>query len=114
MRQIIDRGRGPEIAGTRVTVYDILDYLELGWQHTAIAGFFRLSSDQVQAAIQFIEEHQEEVTADYRKILERSARGNPPEVQTRLDAIHAKYQVLWADRLRATSEAEANGESHPG
>jgi len=23
---IIDRGRGPEIAGTRITVYDILDY----------------------------------------------------------------------------------------
>jgi hypothetical protein len=24
--KIINRGRGPEIAGTRITVYDILDY----------------------------------------------------------------------------------------
>jgi uncharacterized protein (DUF433 family) len=24
--KIIDRGRGPEIAGTRITVYDVLDF----------------------------------------------------------------------------------------
>ena len=41
---IIDRGRGPEIAGTRITVYDIVDYLEEGWHPTAIAAFFRISS----------------------------------------------------------------------
>ena len=28
---IIDRGRGPEIAGTRITVYDVMDYLKHGW-----------------------------------------------------------------------------------
>ena len=27
---IIDRGRGPEIAGTRITVYDIWEYARLG------------------------------------------------------------------------------------
>ena len=25
--KIIDRGRGPEIEGTRITVYDVMDYL---------------------------------------------------------------------------------------
>src|SRR5262249_35113813 len=29
--EIINRGRGPEIAGTRITVYDIMDYYQLGW-----------------------------------------------------------------------------------
>jgi uncharacterized protein (DUF433 family) len=33
---IIDRGRGPEIAGTRITVYDIVDYLEEGWHPTSV------------------------------------------------------------------------------
>jgi hypothetical protein len=37
MESIIDRGRGPEIAGTRITVYDILDYTTIGWHHTASA-----------------------------------------------------------------------------
>jgi len=49
---IIDRGRGPEIAGTRITVYDILDYLNEGRHHTAIAMALRISSAQVQVAIQ--------------------------------------------------------------
>ena len=28
--KIIDRGRGPELAGTRITVYDVLDYHKEG------------------------------------------------------------------------------------
>ena len=40
---IINRGRGPEIAGTRITVYDVLDYLQAGWRYDQIAGLFRFS-----------------------------------------------------------------------
>jgi len=100
MHQIIDRGRGPEIAGTRITVYDILDYYTQNWHHTAIAATLRLSSAQVLTAIRYIEDHKEEVTAEYQQILERCARGNPPEIQAKLDATHAKYQQLWAERFR--------------
>ena len=28
--KIIDRGRGPELEGTRITVYDVLDYHKTG------------------------------------------------------------------------------------
>ena len=112
---IIDRGRGPEIAGTRITVYDILAYSLEGWHQTAIAAHFRLSSDEVLVALHYIEENKEEVMANYQVILARFARGNPPEVQAKLDAIHAKYQVLWADRLRrAGLLEEENGDGHSG
>jgi uncharacterized protein (DUF433 family) len=73
MHRIIDRGRGPEIDGTRITVYDILDYSEQGWHHTAIAAALHLSSDEVLTALRYIEEHREEVMANYRAILERCA-----------------------------------------
>ena len=53
--QIINRGRGPEIAGTRITVYDVLDYRKHGWHRDVIAGFFRLSSEQIQAAFDYID-----------------------------------------------------------
>lgn len=109
---IIERGRGPEIAGTRITVYDIMDYLRMDWHHTAIASWLRLSSRQVLCAIQYIDEHKEELTKEYQKILDRAARGNPPEVQSKLDAIHAKYQALWAGRKKVPQET-SNGE-HPG
>jgi len=106
MPRIIDRGRGPEIEGTRITVYDILDYYQDDWHHTAIAGWLRLSSADVLAAIQYIEEHKAEVLARYQEMLERCARGNPPEIQSKLAALEAKYQTLWGERLRRAGLAE--------
>jgi uncharacterized protein (DUF433 family) len=112
---IIDRGRGPEILGTRITVYDVLDYAQAGWHHTAIALQLRLSSDQVRAALRYIEENKEAVMAEYRKMLERDAKGNPPEIQAKLDAIHGEFQAYVAKRHNAlTAEAkcaEDNGRS---
>jgi uncharacterized protein (DUF433 family) len=98
---IIDRGRGPEIAGTRITVYDVWDYLKEGCHHTAIATTLRISSAQVQAAIQYIDEHKVEVLAEYQKMLDREALGNPPEIQTKLLASHAKLQALLANSRTA-------------
>ena len=64
--KIIDRGRGPEIEGTRITVYDVMDYLQEGWRYDQIAGLFRLPPDDIQAAIQYIEAHKEAVIIDER------------------------------------------------
>jgi len=82
--QIIDRGRGPEIAGTRITVYDVMDYHKHGWHRDRIAAQFRLSSNQIQAALDYIEAHEAEVAAQYQRILDRQK--NSPEVQAKLDA----------------------------
>ena len=108
--RIIDRGRGPEIAGTRITVFDILDYLQDGWHPVAIAAFFRISSREVDEAIRYIEEHKEEVLAEYDRILARAAAGNPPELQARLDADHAKFLA----RYRKASQSDAQEEGHEG
>jgi uncharacterized protein (DUF433 family) len=109
---IIDRGRGPEIAGTRITVYDIWDYARQNWHRDAIAATLRLSSAQVAAALEYIAEHQEEVLAEYAKIVEREARGNPPELQARLNATHAKFQARWAKRREQREDAV--DERNPG
>ncbi len=53
--KIIDRGRGPEIAGTRITVYDVVDYHKTGWHRDMIADTLELSSQQVEVAIRYIE-----------------------------------------------------------
>jgi uncharacterized protein (DUF433 family) len=111
---IIDRGRGPEIAGTRITVYDILDYYGQGWHHTLIAATLRLSSAQVLAAINYIEAHKAEVLADYQQMLDRCARGNPPELQAKLDAIHEEFQAIVAERRRQRLNGEAGHERNSG
>lgn len=102
---IIDRGRGPEIVGTRITVFDILDYDD--WHHTRVAATFQISSSQVLAARQYIEDHREEVLAEYHNILDRCERGNPAVLQARLDRIHEEVQA-WIKQRRLES-AEANG-----
>jgi uncharacterized protein (DUF433 family) len=91
--QIIDRGRGPEIEGTRITVYDVMDYLEAGWRYDQIAGLFRLLPDDVQAAIDYIETHKEEVVTAYQKILARHRNVQySPEVQEKLAQNRQKLQ----------------------
>lgn len=111
---IIDRGRGPQIAGTRLTVYDIMDYLKMDWHHTAIAAWLRISSYQVQAAIDYINAHREEVEAEYKLMLERDARGNPPEIEAKVAVSRAKFQALLAAKRAKQNGQEANGASDPG
>jgi len=103
----------PRIAGTRITVYDVMDYYTQAWPSAAIAVVLGVSVDEVRAAIRYIEEHREEVRAEYQEILERAARGNPPELQARLDAIHARGRALREAR-RKHQGPEANGAGDPG
>ena len=110
--KIVKTGRGPEIAGTRITVYDVIEYYKAGRHRDMIADTLELSSQQVEVAIRYIEEHRDEVTANYEKNMERIRRGNPPELQAKLDAMsraaHAKLEEL---RRSKTAEATDDGRS---
>jgi uncharacterized protein (DUF433 family) len=109
--KIIDRGRGPEIAGTRITVYDVLDYHKMGWHRDMIADTLSLSSRQVDVAIRYIEKHHAEVMADYEEMLTRDARGNPPELQAKLDAIRGTARAK-LEELRGSRKSEGADEGH--
>ena len=100
---IHDRGRGPEIKGTRITIYSILDYLLEAWPTDRIAGFFQVRTEEVEAAILYLRDHKIEVLREYLKILERSERGNSPEVQAIIDANHPKFLEL-VEKVRQVKE----------
>lgn len=92
---IHDRGRGPEIRGTRITVYDILDHHpDKGWTRQQLAELFRVSVEQIDAALRYIVEHREAVMRSYQKMLDAAARGNPPEVQAKLDESHDRFMAF--------------------
>ena len=109
--KIIDRGRGPEIAGTRITVYDVLDYHKSGWHRDMIADTLTLTSQQVEVAIRYIQDHLGEVMADYAEMLARDAQGNPPELQARLDAGHEPFLAMVRER-RDEKKPEARDAGH--
>jgi uncharacterized protein (DUF433 family) len=80
---IIDRGRGPEIKGTRVTVYCIMDWVRDGCAVEDMTQRLDLSTEQVQAALDYIAAHKEDVEAVYKRVLERPNK-NPPWVEALL------------------------------
>ena len=106
---------GPEIVGPRITVYHIVHYLEGDWDPDSIARVLNLSMEQVLGAMKYIEEHKDEVMAVHRQIEERIARGNPPEVQAKVDVAHAKFQELLKSRRQpqATETDDAGNSRRP-
>jgi uncharacterized protein (DUF433 family) len=111
--RIIELGRGPTIEGSRITVFDVLHYHQAGWYRDEIACLFRLSSRQVEVALRYIEEHKEEVMAENAKIEARIARGNPPELQAKIDAARVRTQAM-IEELRRSKGQEVRGEGHSG
>ena len=99
---IIDRGRGPELEGTRITVYCVMDYVRAGDPPAQIAQELNLSEQEVQEAIEYINAHREEVEADYETILKRVSQPNP-------DWVDAGSAKTW-DELRRRIEARTTGE----
>ena len=100
---IVDRGRGPEIEGTRVTVYRVMDYVRAGDSPIRIAEGLDLSEEQVRAALEYLDAHREEVEAEDASILKRVSQPNP-------DWVEASSAKTW-DELRHRIEARASGES---
>jgi len=114
---IHDRGRGPEIVGTRITVYNLLPhFLDPTATEDAIARLYDLTAEQVAAARAYILTHPDTVLAEHLRIEARMAAGNPPEVieqakQTRATFLH--FQEWLAERERAEAAPE-NGNSASG
>ena len=64
--------RGLTVAGTRLTLYSVMDYLKAGWPRDLIRDWLDLSDQHVSAAIDYIEAHREDVEAEYREVLRQA------------------------------------------
>jgi uncharacterized protein (DUF433 family) len=65
--------RGLTIAGTRITLYDALDYLAAGYPPKFIRDALNLTDGQLQAALSYIEKHRTEIETEYQEILKTAA-----------------------------------------
>lgn len=66
---IIRTERGLTIAGTRITLYDVMDYLKAQYPPKFIRDAFNLTDEQIHAALSYIEAHQAELEVEYQDIL---------------------------------------------
>lgn len=104
--RIIDRGRGPAVAGTRVTVYRIMDFVREGISAGDIATALHLTEEQVCVALDYIAVHRRTVEAEYAKILQRVQQRNPPHVEAgQVASPDALKQRIRARRLQDAPHA---------
>lgn len=95
---IHDRGRGPELVGTRITVYNLIPYfLNPETTETQIACGAGITPGQVAAMRAYVLRHYAEVMAVHQQIEERIRRGieaqNTPEFQTRRARVAEEMQL---------------------
>lgn len=67
---IIRTERGLTIAGTRITLYDVMDHLAAGWTPKLILNWLPLTEEQLNAALSYIDTNRTAVEADYKTILQ--------------------------------------------
>jgi uncharacterized protein (DUF433 family) len=69
---IIRTERGLTIAGTRITLYDVMDYVTAQYPPKFIQGLFDLTEEQINAALAYIETYRAEVEAEYQQVLQEA------------------------------------------
>jgi uncharacterized protein (DUF433 family) len=69
---IIRTERGLTIAGTRITLYDVMDYVTAQYPPKFIRALFDLTEEQINAALSYIETHRAEVEAEYQLVLKQA------------------------------------------
>jgi len=65
---IHDRGRGPEIVGSRITVYDVLAETRAGVPVEQLAREWNLTVEQIDGALEYIADNREEVEREWEEI----------------------------------------------
>lgn len=69
-KTVVRTSRGLSIAGTRITLYSIMDYVKADWPPKLIQEIFDLTDQQILDVMEYIKTHCEEVEAEYQQVLE--------------------------------------------
>jgi uncharacterized protein (DUF433 family) len=106
--QIIDRGRGPQLSTSRVTVQDLVPYFQEGCSYAEIIRWIpTLTRDEIAVVERYYRDHQDELDQEDRVIRERSAQDrNPPWVEKVLEDARAERLAI-TERLRQQRNGEA-------
>lgn len=69
---VIRNQRGLSIAGTRITLYDVMDYVTDDWPPKLIQCWLNLSDRQIADVMAYIDEHRDAVEKEYQQVLQKA------------------------------------------
>jgi uncharacterized protein (DUF433 family) len=116
--QIVDRGRGPQLSTTRITVLDIFYYLHCGYDFDTIHEMMpTLSREEFDVVVEYVNAHQEELVGKDRRaeefiqrgIAEQKAKGLCPEID---ESVPVEERVARLKRKMRQRLGEKTGEGH--
>jgi uncharacterized protein (DUF433 family) len=101
---VIRTERGLTIAGTRLTLYDVMDYVTADWPPKLIRDWLNLSDQQMADVMAYIDAHRSEVEAEYQSVLQTAQENRQyweernRERLARIAALPPKpgQEALWA------------------
>lgn len=70
---IVRTERGLTISGTRLTLYDLMDFLKAEYSPKLIRNRFNLTDDQINAAMSYIEANRDRLETEYQQVLQTRA-----------------------------------------
>ena len=110
--QIVDRGRGPQLSTSRITVQDLVPYFQQHYTHHQIQEIMPvLTVEEIQIIERYVEENYVAVMEQDRRIRERAeTRRNPPEIEAIRKRGAAKMATLQEQFATQRRQAEGNGD----
>jgi uncharacterized protein (DUF433 family) len=72
-KTVVRTSRGLSVAGTRITLYSIMDYIKADWPPHLIRDWLDLTDEQIEDVMNYIDTHREEVEAEYQLVLQQAA-----------------------------------------
>lgn len=120
---IVETPRGPSLAGTRITVYSVMDLIKANRSRRHIAQFMLLTPEQVDAVFDYVEQHREEVEAAYERILQREAKARAESEKMLRERMPHLYEMSPEElreyliqkleaKKKAAQEPNGNHDSH--
>lgn len=99
--EIVDRGRGPQLSTSRITVQDLVPYFQQQWTYDEIREAVpSLSAEEIAVVERYVQLHHDEVAEQDRRIRERAAaRRKPVDVEEaerhqRLERLESARQMI--------------------
>jgi len=69
---VVRTSRRLSIAGRRLTLYSIMDYLRAGWPPHLIRDEFNLTDKQMNDVMEYITAHRDQVEQEYQAVLQQA------------------------------------------
>jgi uncharacterized protein (DUF433 family) len=112
---IIDRGRGPQLSTSRITVQDLVPYFQAKFSYEQIMQIMPvLTVEDIQTVEQYVQENYEAVMEQDRRIRERTAARQKPAAVEEAERIERLQRLAAARDVIQRKVQERNGDPASG